>query len=240
MVKVIVYFTKAIIAITLLLLCFSCGFESLDGTGNVISQKRKVTGTFNSITANKGLEVIIQQGAEQSVTVDADENLQEHITAEVKGNELKISSDVNIGNGKKTVIVIMPNVTSLTTESSASIISEGQIKSESVKLSSNSGSHIKVSVEAKNLDCETNSGAHIEVSGLTEKLEASASSGGNINARGLKAENVNADASSGGSTTVNPVKKLSADASSGGKVLYVSTPSQLKKNASSGGVVSQL
>jgi len=242
MVKIIVHIAKAMVAIVLSLLCLSCGFDfkSLDGDGNATSQKRQITETFNSVSAERALEVIIQQGPEQSVTVEADQNLQEHIKTEVKGGELIITADTNISSGKKTIIVTMPDIKSLSTESSATIKSEGSIKGESVKLSSSSGSSIEVSIDAKHVDCETSSGAHIKIDGLAEKLEASSSSGGNINAKALKAQTVTADASSGGNTTVNPVKKLSADASSGGHVYFTSTPEELKKNASSGGIVSQL
>jgi hypothetical protein len=242
MVKVIVHIAKAVVAIVLSLLCLSCGFDfrSVDGNGNVSSQKRPLTETFKSVSASSGLEVIIEQGAEQSVTVEADENLQEHIKIEVKGNELNITSDTNIGNGTKTITVVMPNIESLSSESSATIKSKSSIKEDSMKLSSSSGSSIQVSVDGRNLECETSSGAHMEVAGKTENLETNASSGGNINARALKAENVRADASSGGETTVNPSRNLTADASSGGKVFYITTPTQIRKKASSGGIVSQL
>jgi hypothetical protein len=240
MVKVIVHIAKAIVAVVISLLCFSCGFDSLSGNGNVTSQNRTVTGTFNSVSVQEDLEVIIQQGPVQSVTVNADENFQEHIITEVKGNELKISTDTNIGSGTKKITVILPNVESLSTESSATINSQGSIKSDAMKLSASGGSSIKINVNGKNVECETNNGSHIEITGQVENLQVSASSGGNINAKALKAENVKADASKGGETTVNPTDKLSADASSGGKVFYVTTPEKLKKNASSGGVVSQL
>lgn len=242
MVKVIVHITKAMVVIVLSLLCLSCGFDfkSIDGDGNVTSQKRQITETFNSVSAARALEVIIQQGSDRSVTVEADQNLMDHIMTEVKNGELVITADTNIGNGKKTIIVTLPEIKSLSTESSAIIKSEGSIKGESIKLSTSSGSSIKVNVDSKNVDCETSSGSHIEIGGLAEKLEASASSGGNINAKDLKAQNVTAEASSGGNTTVNPVKKLSAEASSGGHIYFTSTPEQLKKKASSGGTVSQL
>jgi len=242
MIKVIVHITKAVIAVVLSLLCLSCGFDfkSVDGDGNVTSQKRQISGNFTEVSAERGLEVIIQQGSETSVTVNADTNLQQHIKTEVKGNALKISADTNIGNGTKTITVVIPTIKSLSTESSAQIKSDSPLNGDSMQLSSSSGSSIQVNLNYKKIECETSSGAHIEVAGQTENLEASSSSGSNINAKALKAETVKADASSGGTTTVNPTKKLSADASSGGKVNYVSTPSQLKKNASSGGTVSQL
>lgn len=242
MVKVIVHITKAIIAVVISLLCLSCGFDfrSVDGSGNVATQTRTVQGTFNSVSASGDLEVIIEQGNQQSVTVEADDNLQEHIKTEVKDGELTIYTDVNIGNGTKTITVVLPNIESLSSEASAAIKSKNSFRGDSMKLSSSSGSSIEVRLEGRNVECVTSSGAHIEVAGQIENLETSSSSGGNINAKGLKAVNARCDASSGSETTVNPSNNLTADASSGGKIYYTTTPSQLRKNASSGGVVSQL
>lgn len=242
MVKVIVHITKAVIAVVLSLLCLSCGFDfrTVDGTGNVATKQRTVQETFTSVSASGGLDVVIEQGNQQSVTVEADENLHEHIKTEVKDGELRISSDANIGNGTKTITVVLPTIESITSEASAAITSKNSFKGDSMKLSSSSGSSIEVSLTGRNVACETSSGSSIEVAGQTENLETNCSSGGSINAKGLKAVNVRCDASSGGEITVNPTKNLTADASSGGSVHYLNTPSQIKKKSSSGGVVSQL
>lgn len=242
MIKIIIHIAKAAIAVVLFLLCLSCGFDikSVDGNGNVANQKRTVEGSFHSVSASGDLEVIIEQGAQPSVTVEADENLQEHIKTEVKGKELVISSDANIGSGERTITVVLPNVESLSSASKAVIRTKNRINSESMTFSSSSGASIEANAEGRNIRCEASSGARITIEGITENLEIKSSNGSNINAKNLKADSVKADASSGGHTTVNPTRKLTADAKSGGKVYYVNTPSQLKKEARSGGTVSQL
>jgi hypothetical protein len=242
MVKVIVHIAKAVVAIVLSILCLSCGFnlKSVEGDGNVIKKDRTVADAFNSVSVDKDLDVIIIQGAKQSITVETDQNLQEHIKIEVKGNELKITSDANIKADTKRITVVLANIESLSAASSATIKAESLVKSDKISLSSSSDGNIQLNLEVNNLECETSSGGHIEIAGRTEKLETQTSSGGNINAKTLKAKTVKANASSGGLITVNPSDYLSAEASSGAKIFYVTTPAKLKQEASSGGVVSQL
>lgn len=240
MVKVIVHVTKAIVAVILTLLCVSCGFERVDGSGNVVTQNRNITQEFNAVAASGGLEVIIEQGSERAVIVEADDNLQEHIKTEVTGKELKISSDVNIGSsGAKKVIVKLPAIESIEASSGSNVKSRNTLKNKSINLATSSGSSMEVTVDAKDTTCKSSSGSGLNVSGKTEKLETDSSSGSTLNAKELSANDVNAEASSGSSISVNPLQSLSAKASSGGSVKYVSTPNKLDKKISSGGSVSQ-
>ncbi|PZR12598.1 MAG: DUF2807 domain-containing protein [Flavobacterium psychrophilum] len=242
MVKVIVHIAKAIVAVVISILFVSCGFDirSVNGDGSIVKKDIAVTGNFNSIAVDRDLEVLLLQGNTPSVSVETDQNLQQHIKVEVKGNELVITADANLDTDTKRITVVMPNIESLTASSSATISSNGILKGESISLSGSSGSNIHVTVETNKLESEASSGAHIEIQGKTKDLDTNTSSGSNINAKSLKAENAKADASSGSNIIVNATNSLSAEASSGAKINYVTTPAKLKQNASSGGNVSQL
>lgn len=242
MIKVILHVTKVIIAIAASLLFLSCGldFKRVDGSGNVVTKERKLSGEYKAISAGSGLEVIIEQGQGYSVTVEADDNLHQHIKTEVKDGELEISADVNIGNAaSKKVIVRLPHIESIDSGSGSSVSARNTIKSESISLSSGSGGSLNVAIEAKSASCESGSGSKLKVSGKVNDLQTESSSGSSLNARELTAGNVKAEASSGGHTYVNAIKRLSADASSGGKIMYSNTPEKLDKETSSGGEVSQ-
>lgn len=241
MLKVIEHITKAIILAVVAVVCFSCGFDnkSVNGDGNVSTQNRTITGNFDNVSASGNIDVIVQQGPQQSVIVEADKNIQEHIKTELKDGELKITSDVNIRNAsKKKITVTLPNVQRISAAIGASVINKGILKTDSLTLESDTGSNLKASIHTRNAKCETASGGFIEVLGVSEGVEANASSGSTLNAEKLKVVNARAHASSGASVTVNPTANLSADASSGGKVFYIKAPSQITKKASGGGDVS--
>jgi len=240
MIKVVVHVTKAIIAIVASMLFFSCGFERVDGSGNVITQPRNVGEGFTKIAASNSIEVYVAQGDKASIIVEADSNLQEHIKTKVSGGVLTIECDVEIGNADaKKVTVTLPKVEGIESSAACVVKSTTVLKGDNIKLSSSSGSSLEASVQGSNITAEASSGSSLKLSGRTTKLVSSSSSGSNINAKDLIATNVDADASSGSTTVVNPIENLKANASSGSRVNYVKTPEKLSKDESSGGSVSQ-
>ncbi|RWX02506.1 head GIN domain-containing protein [Flavobacterium cerinum] len=239
MIKVIVNITKAIVAIVVSLFFSSCDFMGIKGSGNVTTENRTVTGDFTTVNVDDGMEVIIEQGPQSSITVEADDNLQKHIKTEVKNGELYISSDQNISNGAKRITVRLTDIKSISCDGGSSIKSSGLLKGNSIDLSSDGGSSVEVRVEAKNLNCDSSGGSSLAIVGMAHNIEADASSGSSIEANKLTAHNVKADASSGSSITVNPIDKLTADASSGSTIYYVGTPSKMEKNSDSGGNIVQ-
>lgn len=239
MIKVIVNVTKAIVAIVVSLFFSSCNFMGIKGSGNITTENRTVTGDFTTVNIDDGMEVIIEQGPQSAITVEADDNLQKHIKTEVKNGELYISSDENISNGAKRITVRLTNIKGISCDGGSSIRSSGMLKGNSIDLSSDGGSSMEVRVEAKSLNCDASSGSSLAIAGTTHNIEADASSGSSIEADKLVAANVKADASSGSSITVNPIDKLKADASSGSTIYYVGTPAKMEKKSDSGASIVQ-
>lgn len=242
MIKIIIHIAKAAVAAITALLVSSCGFESLnrvDGSGNVVTQTRNITGKITSISAGNGLEVIIEQAPEISVTTEADDNLQQHIKTEVIGNELKISADANIQSGSKKIIIRLPEIESIEASGNSSVTSRNTIKTGSIEVSSSSGSNLVLNIEAASITGETSSGGQLKLQGKTDRLETKSSSGSNLNAKTLVAKTVTAESSSGSTTIINPLESLTADASSGGRIFYTNAPGSLMKETSSGGKVAQ-
>lgn len=82
--------------------------------------------------------------------------------------------------------------------------------------------------------------AEITVSGKCKTVDTEASSGSEITASKLMSEEGKVDASSGASINIFCSVSLTADASSGSKVLYSGNPQKTAIDASSGGVVRKL
>lgn len=240
MIKVIVHIAKVVITIVTSMLFFSCGFETVDGNGNVTTQSRDTGAGFTEIDAGGGIEVYISQGSAASIKVEADSNLQEHIKTKVTGSKLTISTDVSIGNASsKKVTITVPKVTAIESGSGVFLKTSGVINADDIVLSSSSGSNMEATVAAKKITAEASSGSHLQLNGKATSMQTQSSSGSTINAANLAAHNINSEASSGSNTTVNPLKSLNAEASSGSHISYTKTPDKLSKDESSGGSVSQ-
>ena len=245
MLKIITLITKFILVALTALLFASCNhsinLNSIEGSGNITTEKRIVEGNFKSIEVNNNIDVVIEQSDATEIMVEADDNLQKHITTKVENGTLVISFDKNsfANIGSKKVTVKMPIIDELEATSSATITSKNTLKGENIRLNTSSGATIDISIESDTITCDTSSGSSITINGKALKMETTASSGSEINATKLLANEITADVSSGASINVHPIVSLLAEASSGGDISYDIQPKTIQKKTSSGGTISQ-
>lgn len=246
MLKVITLITKFILVVLTALLFASCNhsinLNSIEGSGNVTTEKRNVEDDFKSIEVNNSIDLVIEQSDKTEIVVEADDNLQKHITTKVENGTLVISFDKNSFSnaGSKKVTVKMPIIDELEATSSATITSKNTLKGENIRLNTSSAASIDISIESDNITCDTSSGSTITINGKALQMKTTASSGSEINADELLANEVTADVSSGASISVHPIVKLVAQASSGGNISYAVQPKSIHKETSSGGSISRL
>lgn len=217
----------------------SCQDMRIKGSGKVVTENRHVD-EFNSIDAEKGLEVIIEQAPTHSVKVVADDNVIGNISTKVKDGVLYISSEYNsfIDVSSKKVFVQAPEFREIETSAGVSMRSANVLNSTKLSVDASTGSAVNIEIEAEEVISETSSGSSVTLSGKALSLDISASSGSQNDARRLAANDVRAQASSGSSVHVQPILSLEADASSGGSIKYYKEPRQLSKDVSSGGSIS--
>lgn len=242
MIKVITILTKIIIVSMIALLFSSCKYDinlnNIKGNGDITSQKRNIESDFKSIDVSYGIEVVLEQSNNKSVMVEADSNLQNHIITKVENGVLVIKSDQSYNSTKTPKVTVqMPIIEDLQASSGSSIKSTNTIKGENINLSTSSAAEMDINLEADNISLDSSSGSSIKANGKALKLETTASSGSEITADDLLANEVNADVSSGATTSVHPIVSLIAEASSGGEINYNTTPKSIQKNISSGGSI---
>jgi Putative auto-transporter adhesin, head GIN domain len=243
MIKIIIHITKFIVATITALLFASCNFNTntIEGNGNVTTEKRIVQGDFKKVSVSNAIDLVIEQSDSTEIIVEADSNLQKEITTNVENGTLiikcKYGSFRNIT--KKKVTVKMPNIDKLEASSAASVMSKGVLQGQDIDLETSSAATMTVTVEADNISLDTSSGSSINAEGKALKIRTSASSGSTVNAKKLLANEVQADVSSGGNISVHPIVSLKAEASSGGSINYDTTPKTIEKTSNSGGSISQ-
>jgi len=243
MIKIIIHITKFIIATITALLFASCNFNmnTVEGSGNVTTEKRIVEGDFKNISVSNAIDVVIEQSDATEITVEADDNLQKEIITKVENGTLiikcKYSSFRNITMKKVTVKV--PSLEKIEASSASTVQSKNVFQGENIDLESSSAATMDLNIESDNISATSSSGSSINVQGKALKVQTTASSGATVDAGKLLANEVNADVSSGGSINVHPIVTLKAEASSGGHINYDITPKTIEKKSSSGGSISQ-
>ncbi|WP_445955628.1 head GIN domain-containing protein [Yeosuana sp.] len=237
--------SKIIVTTLLSLLLFSCNFDmnfgpGIKGNGHVEIENRTLNQSFNAIKASQGLDVYLTQGNEESIVIEADENLHSLIKTEVKDNELRIYTEKSIGYASsKKIMVTFKDISKITSTSGSDVMSTNTINADHLELNTSSGSDMKLDVNTRSLSCNSSSGSDLKLSGNTGKLNAEASSGSDIKAADLIAQSSHVTASSGADITVNTAKELTAKASSGGDIKYYGNPEIVNKKDGPSGSISK-
>ena len=194
---IIIKFTAFLFLITL----STCSIDMLnriEGNKNVTSVKRDINEDFTKVKVSTGIELIIDQGSEISLTVEADENLHDIIITEVEDGKLKIYTEKNIWkSASKKVYLTVNTLEELKATSGSNVITTNVIKATDLHIGSSSGATLTLEVTAVNLISSTSSGASISVH-ASESIDGKASSGGSISFEG-NPEKITRKTSSGGS-----------------------------------------
>ncbi|MDR7208763.1 head GIN domain-containing protein [Flavobacterium piscis] len=242
MIKIIIHITKFIIATITALLFASCNFNmnSIEGSGNVTTEKRIVQGDFKNVSVSNAIDLVIEQSDSTEVIVEADDNLQKEITTKVENGTLIIKCKYSSFNDvTKRVTVKMPVIDKLEASSASTVKNKNIITGEKIDLQASSAASININTESDVVICKASSGSTINIEGKALKLKTDASSGSTIDAKNLKANEIDSDASSGASTNIHPIISLKAEASSGASINYEGSPKTIEKKSNSGGSISQ-
>lgn len=219
-----------------IVLATSCYYpETVKGSGNVITEKRNLSG-FTAIKASNGLMVTITMGTEESVEVIADDNIVPLIVTEVKNGVLELYCKENIKHVKmRNVVIKAKSLDKIVTSSGSDVVVNNVLKANKLFIDASSGSKAALAFDGAEVVCESSSGSDIIVSGKAQKIIASSSSGSDINATDLAVEVCIASASSGADIKVNVLNEITATASSGADIKYTGNPKTINKSLSSGG-----
>lgn len=228
--------------LVLLTITSSCEFNlpinSVEGNGNVIKDTRLLKDKIDVVRASTGLEVILVESIEQSVTIEADENLIAHIETNFNDGVLHIKTNKNIRRAKsKKITVGFVELEGVETSSGASLKSLSTIVANNLYLQSSSGSQMDVPVLVKELSAKSSSGASIHIKGQSRNFNSRASSGSSINAKDLETIYCTSRASSSGEITLSVKKSLNAKASSSGDIKYYGNPETINQETSSSGSI---
>lgn len=138
-----------LIAPALLLLASGCEkdhmFDFIKSTGKEITLQRTVTGNFNRIQLEDGLDLVITSGTSYNISITGGENLLPGITSEIKDSTLTLRNEnkynwVRSYDKRITAHVSLPVLTYLDYRSTGTVSCTDTIKSDSIFISSYEGS----------------------------------------------------------------------------------------------------
>ncbi|PWD97908.1 head GIN domain-containing protein [Marinilabilia rubra] len=204
-------------------------------------EERQVDGDFDEIEASSGINVIVKQGEDVEIVVEADPDDMDEVVTRLRGNTLKVYFDSSVfdwfTSRSAKVYVTTKNIKKLSASGGADIKSTGTIKSGRIVVSASGGADAEVTIKAREAVLNSSGGADVLAEGEVELLEAHASGGADVMARKLVAKKVVATSSGGADVEVYVTEELEASASGGADVDYYGPGSPRKISESGGGDV---
>jgi hypothetical protein len=186
--------------------------HSVKGSGNITKVSRDVS-DFSSVDVGGIFQVEIVAGKDNSVEIEADDNLIQFIKTDVRGDTLKISSEKGLHSESPIrVRISAPNIERVEADG-ASKVTVSDIKNSS-------------------LDIDTSGASKVYLAGSTDNLNVQVSGASKVDAENLAAAKGNVEANGASQVTLNVAEELRAEASGASKVTYTGNPGVLHKDVS--------
>lgn len=234
--------------------------QTIRGSGNVVEEARSVSGISGVELATLG-HLFIEVGDTESMRIEAEDNLMEHLETEVRGGRLRIGTKGNVNlrptepvnyyltvMGLDTIVISSsgdiqaPDLEAdrfSVTISSSGNLDMGDITTDRFTVGISSSGDVMMGVlNAEELEVDITSSGNLDITGgQIETQNITISSSGNYRAQDLESAEAEVRLSSNGSATIWVRDHLRANLSSSGDLRYRGNPSVDATTSSSGDVI---
>ncbi len=211
---------------------------SLHGSGKVISENRSIRGIHEVELSGVG-ELSLHQGKEESLTVEAEDNLMPRIQTEVEGSRLKIGVERGFSLRPTTTIrytLVVRDLTSLELSGSGKVIS-GALRCGDLAVHLPGSGDIQIDqLDADNLDVGISGSGDIRIPGRVNHQTVQISGSGDYDGKELDSQSTEVSISGSGDTTLWVRDSLTAHISGSGDIAYYGSAKVSKSISGSGEV----
>ncbi len=183
--------------------------DHVKGIGKLLSQKRVLSSSYNSIVVENGIQLHINTSHEDFVKVIAEKNIIPMVETKIKAGVLyiQLSNPLETSKGVKVELHT----------------SNDQV----MELLSKSGSYTNFDTKnLQRLNLTVMGGSEVELSGKVAHADIFVKGGSILQAQNCQIENLNILAKSASEAKVNVSNKLNATADNWGKILYKGNPKE--------------
>jgi hypothetical protein len=239
--KIIQFYVTSLIMLVLALLLADAPLmaQQLRGNGNMQTQDRDVSG-FKGINVSGGFAVEVTQGNQESLRIEAEENLLGNIRTEVRGGVLHIYNEDGVTSNKgMKAYITMRELNSVDISGGVKVTGKSSFRTDALKLDISGASKVTMDINTKKLDADMSGASKIELTGKADVLEMDMSGASKVEAADLQAKRVKVEASGASKIKVYATDELDINASGATVVHYKGSPS-ISAETSSAARISKL
>lgn len=210
-------------------------FGGIKGSGIVKKENRAVAG-FNSVQISGSFSVTITQDTAESLMLEADDNILEHIKTEVKDGSLEIKLAKPIRDAEALNIYLgVKSLKSLQGSGSLDLKSQGALTFKVLDIGLSGSADLDMDVAGEELNATISGSGKLRLKGNVARTSYSVSGSAQIEAFDLKSDNVSVDISGSGDADVYAATSLDVEVSGSGDVRYKGSPPKIRQSISGSG-----
>jgi putative autotransporter adhesin-like protein len=197
----------------------ACVFNSVSGSGTIITEPRTVSG-FSNVSLTGSGQVILEQTGMESLTVTTDDNLLPYIKSEVRGNTLELGFKDSMTNVRPTHDIVFK----LTVKKLDGLNISGSGKADAKGLGPD---QLRIGISGS---------GDVSADGTAGDLDLSISGSGGYRGEHMRSKRATVDISGSGAAVIAASETLKADVSGSGSIEYIGDP-QVSQHVSGSGSV---
>jgi len=198
----------------------SYGFGGIKGDGNVVKQERDI-GSFSSLDVGGAFKVYLTQGDKEALVVEADENLLDVISTEVRGNSLIIKTTETIRNSEAmNIYLTFVKMDEMEISGACHLVAENKMTFDDLGMDCSGASDIELKLAAEYLELELSGASQIDLYGSAGSVSMDISGASDLDAYDLEARKYSIDISGAASAKIFVTEELSADVSGASSLKY--------------------
>lgn len=197
-------------------------------------------GSFTELKIYGRFDVVLAQGAEESVSIESAETDMQNVLTEVEDGKLKVRMKTNYFKDTNVKVIVTFKQLNAIEASAGAVINAGTVEAKTFSFKVNSGSEVEAEVIADSLTTEVTQGASLTLAGNVKYHAAQVSTGGQLSAYLLHATSAKARVNMGGYAKIFVKEKLDAAVNMGGNISYKGEPKEVKQGTTMGGSVTQI
>lgn len=192
--------------------------DSVQGSGDVVTESRDVAG-FDEIAVFGSGEVIVDVTGEESLTIEAEDNVMPLLETEVRNGVLELEVEGNVSTTRD----IKYTITAATLQG-VSIAGSGDVTA--------------TGIEGDEFAVEIAGSGDVSPAGTVTALSVEIAGSGRYQGENLEAVTATVEVAGSGDVVVNATGELDIDVAGSGNVEYIGTPT-VSQSVSGSGEVSQ-
>ncbi len=213
--------------------------NAITGSGNMI-EKTVTTKPYRSIKVSGSMDVYLQKGTEGTISVLAEDNVQDSIVVESDGTTLTISmkNNTSLRNTKKIKITVpFEDISEISLYGSGSIEGKAMLKTDKLTLNLNGSGDIEIAVATNSLEATIRGSGDIEILGNATDVAISTTGSGDFEGRELISENAEVSITGSGDSTVYVKNNLKAKIQGSGSIYYGGKPATINSKVKGSGKI---